>query len=75
MGFGWFVQTYNNEQVVWHFGQVRDAHSALLVKVPNRGMTFILLANSDALGAPFARGTYDVTTSVFANLFLRIYVP
>ena len=75
MGFGWFVQTYNNEQIIWHFGQVRDAHSALLVKVPNRGITFILLANSDALGAPFARGTYDVTTSVFANLFLRIYVP
>jgi CubicO group peptidase (beta-lactamase class C family) len=75
MGLGWFVQTYNNEQVVWQFGQVKDGHSALLVKVPNRGLTFILLANSDALGAPFARDTFDITTSVFASLFLRVYVP
>jgi CubicO group peptidase (beta-lactamase class C family) len=74
-GFGWFVQTYNGEQVVWSFGVVRDGYSALLVKVPSRGLTFILLANSDALAAPFARETWDVTASVFARTFLLIYVP
>ena len=74
-GFGWFVQTYNGELVVWQFGQVKDAYSALFVKVPNRGLTFVLLANSDALAAPFARETWDVTASVFARTFLLIYVP
>lgn len=74
-GFGWFVQTYNGELVVWQFGQVKDAYSALLVKVPNRRLTFVLLANSDGLAAPFARETWDVTASVFARLFLLIHVP
>ena len=79
-GLGWFVQTYtsqtnNREQVVWQFGQVRNAYSALLVKVPNRGLTFILFANSDTLAAPFSGSTWDVTASAFAKTFLLMYVP
>lgn len=74
-GLGWFVQTYQNELIVWQFGQIKDAYSSLVVKVPNRGLTFILLANSDALGAPFGSAPWDVTASVFARVFLRIFVP
>ena len=74
-GLGWFVQTYNREPVVWQFGQVRNAYSALLVKVPNRGLTFILFANSDTLAAPFSGSTWDVTASAFAKTFLLMYVP
>ena len=49
---------------------------ALLVKVPNRSLTFIILANSDALAAPFSRGdTWNVTASHFARLFLRVFLP
>ena len=47
----------------------------LVVKVPNRGLTFIVLANSDALAAPFGRDSWDVTASVFARLFLRVFLP
>jgi CubicO group peptidase (beta-lactamase class C family) len=74
-GLGWFVQAYNRERVVWQFGQVRNAYSALMVKVPNRGLTFILLANSDALAAPFGGSVWDVTASAFARTFLLMYVP
>jgi CubicO group peptidase (beta-lactamase class C family) len=74
-GLGWFVQSYNREQVVWQFGQVPNAYSALMVKVPNRGLTFILLANSDALAAPFTGNVWDVTASAFARTFLLMYVP
>jgi CubicO group peptidase (beta-lactamase class C family) len=74
-GLGWFVQTYNGQRVVWQFGAVEDAYSALYVKVPNRDLTFILFANSDTLAAPFVRGTWDVTASVFARLFLLIHLP
>ena len=74
-GLGWFVQTYNGELVVWQFGQVKDAYSALYVKVPSRGLAFILLANSDTLAAPFTREMWDVTASLFARTFLLIYVP
>jgi CubicO group peptidase (beta-lactamase class C family) len=74
-GLGWFVQNYNGNLVVWQFGVVADAYSSLIVKVPHRGLTFILLANSDKLSTPFALEEGDVTASVFARLFLRIYVP
>ena len=74
-GLGWFVQAYNNEPIVWQFGVVEGAYSSLIVKIPNRKLTMILLANSDGLGAPFALGSRDVTTSLFAGTFLRAFVP
>jgi hypothetical protein len=71
-GLGWFVQGYNGQMLVWHFGLVKDAWSSLILKVPNRDLTFILLANSDGLSAPFALENGDVTSSAFAKLFLRM---
>ena len=73
-GLGWFVQTYNGERLVWHFGSVRDTSSSLVLKVPGRDITLILLANSDGLSAPYALAEGDVTVSLFAKLFLRLFV-
>jgi CubicO group peptidase (beta-lactamase class C family) len=72
MGLGWFVQSYNGRRVVWHFGQVANAYSSLILKVPDRNVTLILLANSDKLVAPFQLTTGDVSRSLFATLFLRL---
>lgn len=74
MGLGWFVQTYKGERVVWHFGNVPNAYSSLIIKLPERGITFILLANSDGLTAPFDMTQGDVTRSLFASLFLKLAV-
>lgn len=74
-GLGWLVQYYNGHPVVWQFGVVPDAYSALLVKLPTRGTTLILLANSEALGAQGVLEKGDVTASVFARVFLRTYAP
>ena len=74
MGLGWFVQYYKGARVVWHFGSVPNAYSSLIVKLPERGMTFILLANSDGLTAPFDLAQGDVTKSLFASLFLKLAV-
>ena len=73
-GLGWFVQRYNNERIVWHFGLSRDAYSALYIKVPGRKLTLILLANSDGLGAPYTLANGDVTVSLFAQLFLKLFL-
>ena len=73
-GLGWFVQNYRGEQIVWHFGLAHDAYSSLIVKVPRRNLTFIVLANSDGLSASFPLSRGDVTASVFAQLFLRTFV-
>jgi CubicO group peptidase (beta-lactamase class C family) len=72
MGLGWFVQTYRGEPVVWHFGLLPNAYSSLIVKLPARNLTLILLANSDGLSAPFQLDAGDVTKSIFATLFLRL---
>ena len=74
-GLGWFVQGYNGQPIVWQFGSVEGAYSSLILKVPNRRLTFILLANSDGLSAPFSLSSGDVTNSTFARLFLRSFVP
>jgi CubicO group peptidase (beta-lactamase class C family) len=71
-GLGWFVQSYKGELVVWHFGYVPNAYSSLIVKLPLRKMTFILLANSDGLSSPFDLAQGDVTKSLFASLFLKL---
>lgn len=73
-GLGWFVQTYNGEKLVWHFGYVPDAYSALILKLPGRRLTLILLANSDGLSAPFSLHEGDVTSSLFARTFLRLFL-
>jgi CubicO group peptidase (beta-lactamase class C family) len=74
-GMGWFVQQHNGQTLVWQYGQIDGAYSSMIIKVPARGITLILLANSDGLTAPFALEKGDATTSPFAQLFLRLLVP
>lgn len=74
MGLGWFVQFFKGERIVWHFGYVQNGYSSLIVKVPARNLTFILLANGDGLSAPFQLQSGDLTRSLFATLFLRLAI-
>jgi CubicO group peptidase (beta-lactamase class C family) len=73
-GLGWFVQNYNGERLVWHLGYLPGAASSLILKVPGRDMTLILLANSDGLGQSSSLSEGDITSSLFAKLFLRLFV-
>jgi CubicO group peptidase (beta-lactamase class C family) len=73
-GLGWFVQTYNGETLYWQFGTTAGAYSSLYLKVPSRHLSLILLANSDGLNEPFALQNGDVTASLFARTFLRLFV-
>lgn len=73
-GLGWFVQNYHGERIVWHFGLIPNAFSSLIVKVPTRDLTLIVLANSDSLNASFGLSEGNVTTSLFARLFLRLFI-
>lgn len=71
-GLGWFVQTYNGERIVWHFGAMPNAASSLVLHVPGRRLTLVMLANSDGLGTSLSDG--DLTASPFARLFLRLFL-
>lgn len=71
-GLGWFVQSHRGQRVVWHFGVVPNAYSSLIIKLPERNLTLILLANSDRMNTPFQLHEGDLTRSLFATLFLRL---
>lgn len=71
---GWFSQVYQGERLVWQFGTVADGYSALMLKVPTRRLTLILLANSDGLTAPFSLQDGDVTSSLFVQPFLKLFL-
>ena len=74
-GLGWFVSRHNDERVVWQFGLARDAYSSLIVKVPGRNLTLILLANSDGLaGPPYNLAEGNLSSNLFASLFLKLFV-
>ncbi|MDA1183107.1 MAG: serine hydrolase [Acidobacteria bacterium] len=75
MGLGWFVQDARGERIVWHFGLTRDAYSSLVIKVPARRLTLILLANSDGLvGPPYNLSNGSLTSNLFASVFLSLFV-
>lgn len=72
-GLGWFSTRYRGERVVWHYGQW-TAISSLIIKVPGRGLTFVVLANTDALSTPYALGAGRLETSPWARAFLDAFV-
>jgi CubicO group peptidase (beta-lactamase class C family) len=72
--YGWFVQDYNGDRLIWQFGVSDNASSSMIIMVPRRGVTLILLANSQGLARPFSLAGGDVTVSPFARLFLSIFV-
>src|SRR6516162_2768295 len=72
--YGWFVQNYNGGRLVWQFGVSDNASSSMILTVPQRGLTFIVAANSSGLVRPFNLAAGDVTISPFAQLFLSVFV-
>ncbi len=73
-GTGWFSQIYNGEKVVWQFGLTPNASSSLMITLPKRGLTLILMANSDGLVRLYSPANGDITLSPFARLFLNVFV-
>ena len=72
-GYGWFVQTYNGMPVVWQFGVDDGGSSSLVITLPARGLTLILLANSSGLVRPLALASGDLNVSPFGKLFLNAF--
>ena len=58
-GLGWFVEYYNGVKIVWHTGWW-FGYSSLLIKIPQKDLAFIVLANSQDLTRPFQLTLYPV---------------
>ncbi len=74
-GLGWFIDNDESVKIIWHYGYW-DAYSALIMKIPERELSFVILANSNRLSsASQGLGTdQDVNHSVVAQEFLNAFV-
>jgi CubicO group peptidase (beta-lactamase class C family) len=72
-GIGWFVQSYNGENVVWQFGAGENGSSSMIIMLPARSLTLILVANSNGLTKGFGLSGGDILSSPFARAFLGLY--
>lgn len=72
-GLGWFTQVYKGTRLIWHYGYW-TANSSLILKVPDRNITFIAMANTDNLSRPTDLGAGDVTSSPVGLAFLKTFI-
>jgi CubicO group peptidase (beta-lactamase class C family) len=81
-GLGWFVTNESGQRLVWTFGHIQDASSALIVKIvtpatssqPAKRLTLIMLANSGGLAKGYDLENANVTSSPFVKVFLRLFI-
>jgi CubicO group peptidase (beta-lactamase class C family) len=77
-GLGWFVMDYHGLKLTWHTGHWGTGFSAIYVKVPEKNVSLVLLANSEALvDHQYQIGQLmvdDIVNNVFASAFLRLFV-
>ena len=86
-GLGWFVTNESGQRLVWTFGHIPDAGSALIVKLTcpptvagavstciDKKLTLILLANSGGLVQGYNLENATVTASPFVKVFLRLFI-
>jgi hypothetical protein len=73
-GLGWFTQDYRGTRLIWHYGFSPPSTSALILKLPEERLTFIVLANTDGLSSPFQLGGGDVLTSLLALTFYKHFI-
>jgi CubicO group peptidase (beta-lactamase class C family) len=72
-GLGWFVLERNGTKFVWHYG-LWTGNSSLIIKVPSRQWTFVVLANSERLTSSYFHGRGELVTSPFARAFIEGFV-
>jgi len=72
-GLGWFIQQMEGIKITWHYGYWVGM-SSLIIRVPEKKLSFVLMANSDMLSAPYPLGNGDIWVSPYAKEFLKSFV-
>ena len=73
-GLGWFVTDYHGIKLIWHYGHWGTGFSSIYLKVPEKNISLVMLANSEALSDHQFQVDEDITNNVFACAFLRLFV-
>jgi CubicO group peptidase (beta-lactamase class C family) len=72
-GLGWFIQQREGIEFSWHYGYWVGM-SSLIIRVPAKKISFVLMSNSDMLSAPYPLGNGDIWVSPYAKEFLKSFV-
>ena len=72
---GWYVQSHQGERLIWHAGWEPQAYSALYLKLPDRGLTLIALANTAGLYWGNRLDRAEVERSELVQAFFAPYAP
>jgi CubicO group peptidase (beta-lactamase class C family) len=72
-GLGWFAQNYKGMKMLWHYGYWQ-ANSSFILKIPEKNITFIAMANTDNLSRPTDLGSGDALTSSVGMAFLKTFI-
>jgi CubicO group peptidase (beta-lactamase class C family) len=72
--YGWFNQAWRGRRLLWHSGWEPGAYSALYLKVPERRLTLLVLANSEGLWWGNSLVRAEVERSPVAAAFLETVV-
>jgi CubicO group peptidase (beta-lactamase class C family) len=72
-GLGWFTTNYKGTKLLWHYGYW-TGNSSFILKVPERNLTFIIMANSDNLSRPTDLGSGEALSSPVGMAFLKTFI-
>lgn len=73
--FGWYVQEYKGERLIWHAGWDEEfGFTSLYLKIPEKNLTLILLANSEGMWWKSPLNEATVEKSLFADTFLDEFI-
>ena len=71
---GWFIYRYQGVELQWHYGWW-TGNSSLIVRAPEKGLAFVVLANTDMLSRAYGLGgDSNVMRSDVARLFIESFV-
>ncbi len=72
-GLGWFIQQKEGITLTWHYGYWTGM-SSLIIRVPDKKLSIVLMSNSDMLSSPYPLGNGDIWVSPYAREFLKSFV-
>lgn len=72
--WGWFAQDWQGKRLYWHSGWEPDRYSAIYLKVPEKKLSLILLANNENLWWGNALMAAEIHKSPIVAKFLNQFV-
>ena len=70
---GWWLEDWNGKRLIWHSGKDDERYSAVYLKVPEDGLTLIVLANAETIWGPTSTVKAEVSDAPVAAKFLELF--